>query len=414
MSQPPLRFVHASDFHLEKPLGGITAVPEHLRDLFLDAPYTAARQVFETVVTEDADALLLCGDVVDFANAGPRAVVFLVEQFQRLAEHGITVYWACGEADPVETWPACVDLPENVHLFPVGRVESLLHLRQDKPVARIQGISRSEGVELDDSGFHCDANGLFTVGVAYGSAAAPDTEGDRVDYMALGGQHLQQTVDHSPGVAHYCGTPQGRLPEEIGPHGCTVVSVDDAGHVKTRFVSTDALRWVTETVEVVAGADEDVLLRLIEERLAKLRIKHQGTPLLVTWQIEGRGQLLNHIRVGGISDEIAELLREQHGRETPAMWTVALQCSSPLDVPREWYDQETIMGDVLGEFHELEEHDDIPLELEGFLPEELIGTPQAELAVVSGDERGALLWAASKMAVDMMDGEEELTAQSDK
>ena len=192
-----------------------------------------------------------------------------------------------------------------------------------------------------------------------------------------------------------------------------LVSVDDAGHVKSRFVATDALRWVTEPIEVVAGADEDALFRLIEERIAKLRIKHQGTPLLVTWKIEGRGQLLNHVRTGGISDDITALLREQHGHETPVLWTVDLECGSPLDVPREWYDEETIMGDVLREFRKLEKNSDIPLELGNFLPEELRDSPLAELATVAEEDRGALLWAASKMAVDMMDGEEELTVQSD-
>jgi exonuclease SbcD len=413
MSQPPLRFVHASDFHLERPLGGIAEVPEHLRDLLLDAPFTAAQQVFETAVTEGVDALLLSGDVVDFENVGPRAVVFLAEQFQRLAEHGIAVYWASGNADPVGSWPSCVEMPQNVHIFAVGRVESLKHKRQGKTVALVQGISRSEDAELDDSGFHCDANGLFTVGIAYGTAAAPGAEGDRVHYMALGGNHRRQTVDQSPGIAHYSGTPQGRRPRESGPHGCTIVSVDDAGKVKTRFVATDAVRWVTETIEVVAGTDEDALFGLIEERIAKLRIKHQGTPLLVTWKIEGRGQLLNHVRSGGISDDITTLLREKHGHEQPVLWTVALECSSPLDVPREWYDEETIMGDVLREFRNLEESSEVPLELEGFLPEELRDTPLAELATVAEHDRGALLWAASKMAVDMMDGEEELTVQSD-
>lgn len=413
MSQPPLRFVHASDFHLERPLGGVADVPEHLRDLFLDAPYLAAEQVFETVVTEGADALLLSGDVVDFDSVGPRAVVFLSEQFQRLADHGINVYWACGDADPVDSWPLCVELPENVHLFPVGRVESLEHTRDGETVARIQGISRSQGAEPDDSGFYRDVNGIFTVGVSYGTAAAPGAEGDRVHYMALGGQHRRQTVDQSPGIAQYCGTPQGRHPRETGPHGCTVVSVDDAGHVKTRFVATDALRWVTETIEVVASADEDALYHLIEERIAKLRIKHQGTPLLVTWKIEGHGPILNHVRAGGISDDIAALLREEHGQESPPLWTVALECSSPLDVPQEWRDEETIMGDVLREFQKLEEDSDIPLDLEGFLPDELRETHWAELAVVTEEERGALLWAASKMAVDMMDGEEHLTVQDE-
>ena len=64
--QPPLRFVHASDLHLERPLGGVADVPTHLRDLFLDAPFEATAQVFETALSEGADALLLAGDVVEF------------------------------------------------------------------------------------------------------------------------------------------------------------------------------------------------------------------------------------------------------------------------------------------------------------------------------------------------------------
>ena len=103
-----------------------------------------------------------------------------------------------------------------MHRFPAGRVGNFEHQRGGKTVARIQGISRSPGQALDDSGFHRDANGLFTVGVAFGTAAAPGAEGDRVHYMALGGQHRRQTVDQSPGIAHYAGTPQGREPGEIG------------------------------------------------------------------------------------------------------------------------------------------------------------------------------------------------------
>ena len=61
MSQPPLRLVHASDLHLENPLGGVAEVPDHLRDVFLNAPYLAAEQVFELAISEGADALLLAG-----------------------------------------------------------------------------------------------------------------------------------------------------------------------------------------------------------------------------------------------------------------------------------------------------------------------------------------------------------------
>ncbi|MCG8451468.1 MAG: DNA repair exonuclease, partial [Pirellulales bacterium] len=271
MSQPPLRIVHASDLHLERPLGGVSEVPQHLRELFLEAPYQAAQKVFETTLSEGADALLLAGDVVDFDLAGPRAIVFLHKQFQRLADHDVQVYWACGDADPADSWPAMVPLPENVQVFPVGQVTNLELRREGKIVAHVRGISRNQGAALDDSGFHRNVHGSFTVGVSYGTAAPPGAEGDRVHYMALGGRHKRQTVDQSPGIAHYSGTPQGRDPSESGPCGCTVVSVDEASHVRTSFVATDAIRWITETIETTAGTDEDALVSQMESRIGRLQ-----------------------------------------------------------------------------------------------------------------------------------------------
>ena len=410
MSQPALRFVHTSDLHLERPLGGVAEVPPHLRDLFLNAPLEAAAQVFETALSERVDALLIAGDVADFDLAGPRAIVFLQEQFERLATQGIPVYWASGTVDPAESWPASVALPENVHIFPVGHVQEFELRRGGEAIAKVQGISRTAGGKLDDSGFYRDAHGLFTIGVSHGTSAARGAEGDRVHYMALGGQHGRQTVDQSPGIAHYCGTPQGRSPSEPAAHGCTLVTVDDAGHVRTNFVATDRVRWITETVEVTAGTDEDALLAQLQARIAKLQSKHADSHLLVTWQIEGRGQVLNHIRRGGISDQMTQLLREQYGRKTPSLWTVEITCRAPLDVPQEWVDEETIMGDMLREFRVLEADVEIPLQLEEFLPAELLATPRAELAKVAEEERAELLWAASKMAVDLLDGEEELSS----
>jgi len=67
------------------------------------------------------------------------------------------------------------------------------------------------------------------------------------------------------------------------------------------------------------------------------------------------------------------------------------------------------MGDMLREFHALEADVDIPLQLEEFLPEELLSSPRAELANIADEDRASLLWAASKMAVDLLDGEEKLT-----
>jgi DNA repair protein SbcD/Mre11 len=402
MSQP-LRLVHASDLHLELPIHGLAEVPAPLRELLIEAPFQAAERVFETALAEDADALLLAGDVLNVDRAGPPAIVLLLDQFARLADRGIQVYWAGGVADSPDLWPRSIALPPNVQMFPVGRVETLDLVRASDTLARIQGTSCGEDGQLEASGFHRDVHGLFTVGVAYGSNDSPGHEGDRVHYMALGGRHAQQTVDLQPGVAHYSGTPQGRGPKETGPHGCTVVTVDETGRAKLRFVATDAVRWSEQTLELTASTRSEQLYERMVERLEKLQAQQPAVDHLVRWTIRGTGPLVNRLRPGGLADELLVDLRRKFGELPPRIWSASLACDSPLSVPAEWYDQETCLGDFLRQVREFDMHDDMPLDLQRFLPENLGDDPLAAIAQIdSVEQRAALLCCAAKLGVDLL------------
>ena len=244
MPTTPFRFVHSGDFHLEQPLMGVADVPDHLRDLFLDAPYDGARRVFEAAVAEDADFVLLSGDIVHPAKTGPRGPLFLVEQFTRLAARGIDVYWAGGPADPPEAWPAAVRLPENVHLFPQGHVEEVLASGKAGPLARLAGVSRGPQRPLRPGDFHADPGGLYTIAIAHGDAEPAALQCRGLDYWALGGRHDRSTPQSSPIVIHYSGSPQGRWPRELGIHGCTLVQVDAQRQTHTSLIPTDAVRWL--------------------------------------------------------------------------------------------------------------------------------------------------------------------------
>ncbi len=50
MSGELVRFIHASDFHLEQPLYGLMTLPDSQRDAILEAPYTAAARVFDSAI----------------------------------------------------------------------------------------------------------------------------------------------------------------------------------------------------------------------------------------------------------------------------------------------------------------------------------------------------------------------------
>jgi DNA repair exonuclease SbcCD nuclease subunit len=382
---------------------GLADVPDDLRDLLIEAPYQAAERVFETALAEDADAVLLAGDVLDVDRAGPPAIVLLLDQFARLNDRGIPVYWAGGTVDSPDNWPRSVALPPNVHVFPIGRVESLDLARAGQTVARLQGISRQFGGEIEARGFHRDAHGLFTIGVAHGTSDSAGHEGDRVHYMALGGRHLQQTVDHEPGLAHYCGTPQGRGPEETGPHGCTIVTVDETNRAKTRFVATDAVRWLEQSLEITATTRSEQLYDRMVERMEKLTAQHPGIDLFVRWTIRGAGSLVNRLRPGGLADELLVDLRRQFGERSPTAWSTSIDCDSPLSVPAEWYDQETCLGDFLREIREFELHDDLALDLRQFIPEDIHNDALAAIANIESDEdRCALVCRAAKLGVDLL------------
>ena len=437
-SQVPFRLVQASDLHLEQPLGPVATVPEHLRELFLKAPYLAAEQVFETVLSEGADALVLCGDVVDPLLAGPRGIQFLLDQFRRLADHQIPVYWACGGIDLNHDWPTGAELPENVHRFPVGRVESLEWTdKQGEAIAHIQGISRDAGSYPGQASISWDVvHGGWTMAVAYTSDALPAAGGDRFDYMALGGLHARQMAGRSPsvdqfggsvdpfdGMAHYSGAPQGRSPDESGPHGCTIVTVDNVGQVKTRFVATDVARWLTEAIEITSGTDEKWLLHQMDQRKIRLREKQTGPCLLVSWKITGKGPLINRLRPGGLADNL--LKQVQAEEKDTDIWSVAVECDVAPDVHDAWRDQETILGDLLRQVQELEQDAKIPMKLEEFLPdscrahlmkdqETVEGEGEQadsifsdlalpELAAISTpDERAHLLRDATRLGIDMI------------
>lgn len=401
--KPTLRLLHASDLHLERPLHGLAEVPDHLRELLIDAPFHAAEQVFETALAEDVDAVLLAGDVLEVDRAGPPAVMLLLEQFGRLEDRGIPVYWAGGKVDLPDHWPRSVTLPANVHVFPIGHVETLNLVRSGDVVARVQGTSCREDGEVDARGFHRDAHGMFTIGVAFGTSDSTGHEGDRVHYMALGGRHKYQTVDEQPGVAHYCGTPQGRCPTEPGAHGCTLVHVDDAGRARPQFIATDAVRWADETLEVTATTKEEQLFARLVERVEKLQAKHPNVDLLITWKIHGSGTLVNRLRPGGLADELLVDLRRRFGERPPFAWSVSLECRSPLSVPPEWFDQETVLGDYLRQVRAFELDPRLPFDLRPLLPDGIRDPELAAIARVDGDtERADLINAAAKLGVDLL------------
>lgn len=407
MARWPFRFIHAADLHLERLAHGLTEIPDHLRDLLMEAPYLATERVVETVLREEADFLVLSGDMLVPSLTGPRGPLFLVEQFQRLQQRRIPVYWAGGAADPPDAWPAWLALPENVVYFPRGTVGEHLLQHDGSPLVRIVGTSRDQSPRLHLPSFHPDPAGAYTIAVAHGTADPAAMQARGLQYWALGGKHSPLTLFEESGVAHYPGSHQGRQPEEVGPHGCTLVQVDPEGRTRLASIPTDVYRWVHERVAIHPKTNRTELQTALAERVRALKAAHEGCDLLITWTIVGVGSLIRRLRRGDLAVELLAWLRGEYGFGPPAAWTVELRAELPEQVPGEWYQQESIRTDFLEAVRQIQRDPQAPIDLEPYVDRSQLDPSLASATTIADDaQRAWVLRRATLLGVDLLSGEE--------
>ncbi len=406
MTNRPFRFIHASDLHLEQPLHGVAEVPDHLREIFLEAPYRAAVRLFDAVLAEEASLLVLSGDCIDPTWTGPRGPLFLIEQFRRLAERGVEVYWVGGSIDPPELWPSLLRLPENVHTFSSGKPEHFIHKHDGQPLLRVVGASRQRKRKLRVSGFHPDPTNLFTVAATHGSARAEALRARGIPYWALGGRHARSTPLSAPGVAHFPGTLQGRCPDEPGPHGATLVEVDEARNVRTSLIPCDVVRWQNERVLVEEGTTREDLEASLRERVHALLQTMPGLDLLITWTVAGSGPLLGRLRQGRLAGDVRDRLRREFGYGTPAAWSLSLGAACDGELPRAEHEQQTIRGDFLRGIRHLQTHPSETIDLCAYLAESTLAEALGPDAVLDDTTlREQVLHEAAMLGADLLNGE---------
>ncbi|MFZ5831113.1 MAG: metallophosphoesterase family protein [Planctomycetota bacterium] len=397
-----LRFLHASDFRLDQPLEAGLDVPPELRDLLIDAPYLAATRVFDAAVNEDVAFLALSGNLLKLDRAGPRGPVFLVEQFERLAASGIGVYWCGGPTDPPDQWPSVLRLPENVHVFPAGRISERVHERGGLPLARLIGISLVSARQLRPNDFEPDAGGLPTVAVACGSAEPAALAARGLHYWALGGLPARTTLQTDPCVAHFPGSPQGRRAEEKGVSGCTLVEWE-AGRPRTSLVPCDVARWADQRLVIDGKVSRGELEQRLRSAAQELRAAAPIAQWMVRWSIGGSGPLWNELRRGALAEELLEWLRAEFGSQRPGLWSLGVEGDATAAPPHGLLEEESILGDYLREIRSAQLNPQLPLELDVYLNDSQLA---GELAMVAqlpaGDQRERALAEAAWLGVDLL------------
>ena len=412
LHQRPLRFIHTSDLHLDRTLEGITECPPHWEQRMLDISKRAAGRLFQKCIEEEIDFLILSGNVLNANLAPPGLFLFLVEQFERLKKAGIAVYWAGGEFDSPEDMPSAFPMPENVFRFPSNSIQEFYFHRTEGPdslpIAKLVGMSRNQrNKRIRSSEFPPEPGGLFTIAVANGDVDPETLSLRHIDYWAMGGSNQRHTFQGNPRkkgpdgkplpveqhhlagslakdkkdlppqpfIVHYPGQTLARTPQFIGTCGATLVSVvlNESGRAledpMLAHFSTSPVRWVNDRVVLEATDDGGKLADELRQRIKNYRESQKGDDLLINWLVDiPPGQLAQHLRRGNLANDLLSELRTLYGQDEPMTWSVSISVLVPEQLPKSYYEQQTILGDFL---RSVKHFQDNPLELihlGGYIP----------------------------------------------
>lgn len=269
-----MKLLHASDFHLDSPLSGLS--PEksaQRRGELREVPARLARLAKDGGV----DLVLLPGDLFDGDRVYPETVRALV---QALEEMAVPVFIAPGNHDYFhERSPyAAASWPDNVHIFTQSGLQEFEI--PDLPCT-VHGCAFTAPHREDDPllGFTAPDDGRLHLLCVHGEVGlsgsyAPidprSLERSGADYAALG--HIHAWVSGKAGTTlwAYPGCPEGRGFDELGPKGALIVSFDEPAQLAisspdgppiapiglgmqpaaARFVPICTRQYRVETVEV--------------------------------------------------------------------------------------------------------------------------------------------------------------------
>lgn len=411
---PSVRFVHAADLHLDAPFAGVDASDPRVRSALVASTFEAFGRIVELCIREEADFLVIAGDVYDSSRSMTAQLRFQ-QQAVRLAEAGIPVFVAQGNHDPADGWSAGLRMPDTVRYFSTREVEAVPFERDGTVVCTLYGRGYEHAAETRDlaRGFARVPKDGAAIGVLhtnvggregfedYAPASMDDLRAARMDYWALGHIHKPEVLSESPAIV-YAGCPQGRSPKEDGIRGCYLVEVSP-GHAESRFVPTSSVVWERLAVDVSGAPGIEDVREALRTACDDARSRSEGRPVIVRLDLTGRADAHAALVRGTTMQDLLSDLREEQLAASPWVWVdrVLDRTSATLDVAT-LREAEDFTGDLVRLADEIAADPDM---LARLIAEAIAPVESALGALDEGLAPGELLERARDVCLDRLEGE---------
>ena len=354
------KFVHAADLHLDSPFYGFGAESEKIQKLLKDSTFIAFDNIVQLCREENADFLVIAGDIYDDAHNNLRGQYKFLEGMQKLEQSGIKAFVSHGNHDHLGGYRAHIKWPENVHFFSGEQPQEIPFYKNGTIAARVHGISypcRDVGENLV-SRFKVTSPDTYNIAVVHTNVGgradyenyAPCKKEELLqkgfDYWALGHIHKHEIINpHQPVIA-YPGNPQARNTRETGSKGVIVVEVD-GGETSYEFRETQHVSWVELRQTITSLQSGDELLEALGEKISAIRPQRGG--VMTRIYLEGRGKLHYELTQKGFGKILPDLLREHEEPERDGfVWVEAITFQTGMEIDKTRFRQEaSIVGDFL-------------------------------------------------------------------
>lgn len=336
-----MRFIHASDLHIDSPLRGLDRYDGAPVERLRSATRSALERLVDRALAERVDFLLLAGDIYDRDWQDFHTGLFFRGQMVRLERSGIRCFIVQGNHDAQGVISRQLTLPSNVMVFSSRAAQTV---KLDDLSVAIHGRSFPEREVNEDlvPSYPPPVPGFFNIGLlhtsltgraghdTYAPTDLPTLVAKGYDYWALGHVHAREVLNERPRIV-FCGNLQGRHAKETGAKGCELVTVE-AGRVEAEFIALDVVRWSQLSVpldgvdrleslnEAFARALEPVLAGTAD-RLHAVRVTLTGSTELHRLEAAQPGTLAAAMHAAAQDIGTAEIWIEQ----------VRLDLSTPLD-----------------------------------------------------------------------------------
>ncbi|MDG0866554.1 metallophosphoesterase family protein [Candidatus Lucifugimonas marina] len=329
------RFVHAADLHIDSPFAGVGDADNRVATRLREATYEAFQNLVDLCINQNADFLVIAGDVYDGADRSVRAQLRFRDGLSKLAEAGIQSFVVHGNHDPLDGWQSSISWPEGVHVF--GATPEWKNFEKNgEVVAAVQGMSYPTREVTENLAIQFappESGNLFAIGLLHANVGAnsahpnyapctvEDLSGSGIDYWALGHVHTRQTLKRAAPVIAYPGNTQGRHPNETGARGALVVDVDPSGASRSDFVALDVVRWERSDVDISSFETIDSLDSAIRQATDNLSVQAEDRDVVCRLNIVGRGPLHEQLAADGAVDDLLDSVRNTwNASGSPWVW----------------------------------------------------------------------------------------------